>query len=39
MVILLAAPKAADYYPHLGFEHHDGAWVLRADRPLGAGSR
>jgi len=37
MVILLAAPKAADYYPHIGFTRHDGAWVLRAGEPLGAG--
>ena len=28
-VILLAAPKAVDYYPHVGFTRHDSAWVLR----------
>jgi len=27
-LILLAAPAAADYYPHVGFEHHPQAWVL-----------
>lgn len=27
-VILLAAPKAVDYYPHVGFTRHDSAWVL-----------
>lgn len=27
-IILLAAPKAADYYPHVGFTHHPQAWVL-----------
>ncbi len=30
MVVLLAAPKANDYYPKLGFEHNPRAWVLRA---------
>jgi predicted N-acetyltransferase YhbS len=29
MVILLAAPKAVDYYPHIGFTQHNAAWVLR----------
>lgn len=29
MVVLLAAPKANEYYPRLGFEHHPRAWVLR----------
>jgi predicted N-acetyltransferase YhbS len=28
-VILLAAPKAVDYYPHIGFTRHDSAWLLR----------
>jgi GNAT superfamily N-acetyltransferase len=28
MVVLLAAPKAHDYYPKVGFEHHPRAWVL-----------
>lgn len=28
-LILLAAPKAADYYPHVGFEQHPSAWILR----------
>lgn len=28
-VILLAAPAAVDYYPHVGFEHHPSAWILR----------
>jgi GNAT superfamily N-acetyltransferase len=27
-IILLSAPAAVDYYPHLGFERHDCAWVL-----------
>ena len=29
-IVLLAAPKAAGYYPHLGFTQHGSAWVLRA---------
>jgi predicted N-acetyltransferase YhbS len=28
-LILLAAPKAVDYYPHVGFRRHDSAWILR----------
>jgi predicted N-acetyltransferase YhbS len=27
-LVLLSAPAAVDYYPHLGFERHDSAWVL-----------
>jgi predicted N-acetyltransferase YhbS len=26
---LLAAPKAVDYYPHVGFERHPSSWILR----------
>lgn len=29
MVVLLAAPKANEYYQKLGFEHNPRAWVLR----------
>jgi predicted N-acetyltransferase YhbS len=28
MIVLLAAPKANDYYPKVGFEHNPRAWVL-----------
>ena len=28
MIVLLAAPKANDYYPKLGFQHNPRAWVL-----------
>jgi GNAT superfamily N-acetyltransferase len=28
-IILLAAPKAVDYYPRIGFTRHESAWVLR----------
>lgn len=27
-LILLAAPAAREYYPHLGFERHESAWIL-----------
>lgn len=30
MLVLLAAPKAADYYPRIGFTRHASAWILRA---------
>lgn len=30
MLVLLAAPKAADYYPKIGFTSHESAWILRA---------
>ena len=29
MLVLLAAPKANDYYPKLGFEHNPRAWMLK----------
>jgi GNAT superfamily N-acetyltransferase len=34
MVILLAAPKAVDYYPHTGFTRHESAWILRPDEAV-----
>jgi predicted N-acetyltransferase YhbS len=30
MLVLLAAPKATDYYPKIGFTRHESAWILRA---------
>ena len=30
MLVLLAAPAANDFYPHIGFEHNPRAWVLPA---------
>jgi GNAT superfamily N-acetyltransferase len=33
-LVLLAAPKAAAYYPKIGFTQHNSAWVLGADEPL-----
>jgi GNAT superfamily N-acetyltransferase len=34
-LILLAAPAAADYYGHVGFEHHPRCWILDRDRRPG----
>jgi len=34
-VILLAAPKATEYYPKVGFERHDSAWTIPAKKALG----
>lgn len=34
-LILLAAPKAADYYPHIGFVPHPSAWLIGSTKPLG----
>ena len=31
MIVLLAAPKANEYYPKLGFEHNPRAWMLKGD--------
>jgi predicted N-acetyltransferase YhbS len=28
-LVLLAAPAAEQYYPHIGFAHHPQAWILR----------
>lgn len=36
MLILLSAPAAVEYYPHIGFTRHDSAWVLRPKDTLGA---
>lgn len=33
-IILLAAPAAVDYYPHIGFEKHPSAWTLGAGQSL-----
>jgi len=27
-LILLSAPQAVEYYPHIGFEKHESAWTL-----------
>ena len=28
MLILIAAPKAATYYPHIGMESHPSCWII-----------
>jgi GNAT superfamily N-acetyltransferase len=33
-IILLAAPKAVDYYPRTGFTQHSSAWTLRAGESI-----
>ena len=32
-LVLFAAPKAVDYYPHIGFEAGSG-WMLTSSRPI-----
>jgi predicted N-acetyltransferase YhbS len=27
-LILLAAPRARDYYPHIGMDRHDSCWII-----------
>jgi predicted N-acetyltransferase YhbS len=34
LLVLLAAPKAVDYYPRIGFSHHASAWILKANDPF-----
>jgi GNAT superfamily N-acetyltransferase len=36
MLVLLAAPKAVDYYSKIGFTKHNSAWVLQADKQVPA---
>ena len=31
MIVLLAAPKANEYYEHIGFEHNPRAWTLKKE--------
>jgi GNAT superfamily N-acetyltransferase len=33
-LILLAAPAAVDYYPHIGMEQHPSAWILRGGNAI-----
>ena len=35
-LILLAAPKALTYYPHIGMELHDSAWIIRGRAQAGS---
>ena len=34
LLVLLAAPKAVDYYPRIGFSKHASAWILKATDPF-----
>jgi predicted N-acetyltransferase YhbS len=34
-LLLLAAPAAENYYPHIGFSHFPQAWMLRENESLG----
>ena len=36
-LVLLAAPKAVDYYPRIGFTQPDSAWILSASDPFPVG--
>jgi len=33
-IILLSAPQATEYYPKIGFEQHQSAWVIRSREGL-----
>lgn len=33
-LILLSAPAAVHYYPHIGFTRHNSAWILNREDPL-----
>jgi GNAT superfamily N-acetyltransferase len=33
-IVLLAAPKAVNYYPRVGFTRHESAWMLRPGEPV-----
>ena len=33
-LILLAAPAASSYYPHVGYSRHDSCWILGRDQRL-----
>ena len=36
-LILIAAPKAQTYYPHIGLTKHESCWVIAANRKTNAG--
>src|SRR5262249_46520634 len=35
-LILLAAPAAREYYPHIGMSKHESCWILARQSPDGA---
>ena len=38
-LILLAAPKAREYYPHIGMAAHDSCWIIPRRPPQSEGKR
>jgi predicted N-acetyltransferase YhbS len=34
LLVLLAAPAAEQYYPHIGFTHHPQAWTLKPEQTV-----
>ncbi|OYW24425.1 MAG: GNAT family N-acetyltransferase [Planctomycetales bacterium 12-60-4] len=32
-LVLLAAPKAREYYPHIGLQYHDSCWTIPPAKP------
>lgn len=36
-LILVAAPQAVEYYPHIGLDRHDSCWVIPGSPPGGGG--
>ena len=32
-LILIAAPGARSYYPHIGMDSHDSCWMIRGEKP------
>lgn len=38
-IILLAAPAAADYYGHIGFDHHPRCWILPRGKRVAGGEQ
>ena len=34
MLVLLAAPKAVEYYSKIGFTKHNSAWTIKAQDPF-----
>jgi predicted N-acetyltransferase YhbS len=35
-LVLLAAPKARSYYPHVGMRPHESCWIIERQRPATA---
>jgi GNAT superfamily N-acetyltransferase len=34
-LVLAAAPKAVDYYPHIGMINHPSCWIIPGEKPKG----